>query len=76
MESITAEDVADGSVAKFPDIPRELWMLWNGKRWVVSSDDAPGGETFLVSTSENEAKEASDYQNRMYGLNCVPVRVK
>jgi hypothetical protein len=76
MESITAEDIADGSVTKYPSIPHELWMLWDGSGWVVSADDAPGGETYLVAFTQKEAKESSDYQEQMYGLTCVPVRVK
>lgn len=76
MESITANDIADGSVTKYLTIPSALWMLWNGSGWVVSADDAPGGETFLVATSEREAIEAANYQDHVYGVNCVPVRVK
>jgi hypothetical protein len=57
-------------------LPPELWMLWRGEGWVVSLDDAPGGETYLVATSEREARIAAEYQNDMYELNCIPVRVK
>lgn len=67
-----------GERATDPAIPAKLWLLWSegNENWVCSVDDAPGGCTLLVSTSEGEAKRAADYQNDLYDLGCRPVRVK
>lgn len=65
-----------------PEIPNELWMFWvgsDGKRpghWVVSVDDAPGGQTYLVAFTEAEAKTAATYQEDTYECPCTPIRVK
>jgi len=66
-----------------PEIPGELWMLWNEPAdrrfdagWVASIDDAPHGQTYLVAFSESEAAMASAHQNREFCINCRPVRVK
>lgn len=59
-----------------PDIPAELWMLWNGRGWVCSIDDAREGATYLVAFSEGEARNAAKHQEENYYIECVPVRVK
>jgi hypothetical protein len=66
------------AILVFPDPPAELWMLWlpESEAWVVSVDDAPGGPTYLASLGEEEAKAAAEHQEYLYGIRCVPVRVK
>lgn len=66
-----------------PPLPRQAWALWNDDpgaeahgNWVTSIDDAPGGETYLVSFSEAEATNAAIHQNESYGLRCRPMRIK
>ena len=59
-----------------PEIPAELWMLWEGSGWVVSVDEAPGGPTYLVAFSEADADSAAAHQEETFGVECVPVRVK
>lgn len=71
--------MSDPQNMKVPVVPIELWMLWVPSTgvWVVSVDDAPGGETYLACCSEEEALIAAEYQNGMYDqLGCIPVRVK
>jgi hypothetical protein len=63
-------------VLSVPTIPAELWGLWGGKTWVNSVDDAPGGRTILVAMSEREAVAAAEHQERLYGVTCIPVRLK
>lgn len=75
-----AEDSRDAQ-PEFPRpdrIPDELWMLWevNSGCWVVTVDDAPNGETYLVAFSESEAQAAARHQDETYQLDCVPVQVK
>lgn len=63
-------------VLSMPTIPAELWMLWSGSGWVLSIDDAPGGETHLVAFSEQEAIAAAEHQKALYVDDCIAVRVK
>lgn len=66
-----------------PPIPPELWGLWEpdpsereGGHWVPSIDDAPSGNTILVTFTKAEAVFASAHQNKSHGQNCRPVRIK
>lgn len=61
-----------------PESPTKLWMLWapEAQSWVRSIDDARGGCTFLVATSEATAVRAAEHQDDVYDVFCVPIRVK
>lgn len=58
-----------------PQRPTELWLLWDGDRWVPSWDEAPGGFTALASFSREEALAAAEHQKQVYDVDCIPVRV-
>jgi hypothetical protein len=55
--------------------PEELWLLWHGDGWCGSIDDAPGGQTYLASTSMDDAVNAAVYQTLQYDVTCIPIRV-
>lgn len=74
MTTMTPEEQTE--VATEPTLPAELWLLWEGKRFVVSVDDAKRGETFLAATSEESALAACEHQLNAYDCPCRPVRVK
>lgn len=59
-----------------PKPPPEVWLLWTGREWVESIDEALGGPTYLAAFDELEALAAAAHQNRLYGIECTPVRVK
>lgn len=74
---------AASTPAVSPPVPAQLWALWqdlpgheHGGYYIVSLDDAPHGETYLVAFTETEAVMAANYQNESYDLNCRPVRIK
>lgn len=57
---------------------REWWTLVHPDGdLVVPMDDAPGARNDggLLYYSEHDATRAAEHQNRMYQLNCRPVRV-
>lgn len=72
------QPATEPSESSAPPAINELWMLWSdvNKAWVVSLDDAPGGESFLCCLTESEAQMAADYQNGNYELSCRAVRIK
>ncbi len=79
----TSETTATSSPRTDPLIPTQLWGLWNddsdytlGGFWVLSIDNAPHGNTYLICFSEAEATFAAAFQNKAYDLDCRPVRIK
>lgn len=74
MTTMTPEEQAE--VATEPSVPAELWLLWNGRRFVESVDAARGGVTFLATVSEESALAACEHQLNAYDCPCRPVRVK
>lgn len=62
----------------FPLMPAELWMLWHCESgsWVLSVDDAPGAPSYLVAFGEADAIGAAKHQADLWGLECIPIRVK
>jgi hypothetical protein len=80
FDAVVAVDKAPPQL--LPEPPAELWMLWNPPgdgdegSWVPTIDDAPGGETFMTCLDRDSAQKAAAYQNDMYDLFCIPIRVK
>ena len=64
--------------APTPDIPAEVWMLRhkNSGEFVPAYDEIRGGECYLCTLTEREAKILADTQNDEYDIDCEPVRVK
>jgi hypothetical protein len=77
--------VSESESVKLPEIPGELWMLWKigtidgdgyGPGWCVAYNNPPSRDNYLVCFSEADAIQSADYQARLYGILCRPVRVK
>ena len=64
-------------MAKYPDKPKELWMLWNPTMeiWGLAQDDPDPETAYLCALTKRAAKALAKHEKELFEIKLIPVRV-